>query len=156
MKRRSLLVFGLLAFAAMASLAAGKPNFSGDWKLNIDKSDFGPMPPPTSQSMKVQHDDPNLKVTTQRSGPQGDDTADAKYSTDGKETTNTVQGQETKTTTTWDGDALVMNTKLDFQGNAITFNRKWTLSTDGKSLTDNIHVTSPQGEFDLKQVYDKQ
>lgn len=156
MKRRSLLISGLLAFAAMASLAAAKPNFSGDWKLNVDKSDFGPMPPPTSQTMKIQHDDPNLKVTTQRSSAQGDDTNDAKYTTDGKEAVNTIQGQETKTTANWDGDNLVMNTKLDFQGNAITISRKWTMSEDGKSLTDAMHITSPQGEFDIKQVYDKQ
>jgi hypothetical protein len=30
------------------------------------------------------------------------------------------------------------------------------LSADGKTLTVNAHVTLPNGEFDVKQVFEKQ
>jgi hypothetical protein len=33
---------------------------------------------------------------------------------------------------------------------------KITLGDDGKTMTDAIHITSPQGELDLKIVFDKQ
>ena len=47
-------------------------------------------------------------------------TTTVKYSTDGKETTNEMMGAPTKSTAKWDGNALLVVTKADFQGNEIT------------------------------------
>jgi hypothetical protein len=42
-----LLTISLVAAGlATAAMAADKPNFSGDWKLNAAKSTLGPMPRP--------------------------------------------------------------------------------------------------------------
>lgn len=149
-----LTAFTLLVAAAGAVQA--KPNFSGDWKLNADKSDFGPLPPPTSMAMKIDHADPDLKVTTSISGQQGDMTVDAKYNTEGKETTNQFGPMQSKSTANWEGDDLVVKTKIDANGTEIAVNGKWTLSADGKTLTQTQHVNSPQGEMDLKYVLEKQ
>ena len=68
MTRRNFALFAGLACAAAvltaSAMAAGKPDFSGEWKLNIDKSNFGPIPPPTSLTQTVDHKDPALNVTT--------------------------------------------------------------------------------------------
>ena len=56
----------------------------------------------------------------------------------------------------WDGDALANDTKLSFNGNEITIKSKWTLSEDGKTLTNAAHLVSPQGELDMTQVFQKQ
>jgi len=78
-----------------------------------------------------------------------------KYSTDGKETTNDMMGNPLKTTAKWDGSALVINGKADFGGAEITLTDKWTLSDDGKVLTDAMHIESPQGAFDITYVLNK-
>jgi len=143
----------VLAMAATAGLsaAADKPNFSGDWTVDTGKSDFGPIPPPATMTRKVAHTDPAITVTESRD----DMTTTAKYSTDGKETTNEMMGNPTKSTAKWDGSNLMVVTKADFQGNEIVINSKWSLSADGKVLTDTWHLVTPQGEFDLTYVLNK-
>jgi hypothetical protein len=148
----------VLAMTATAALcaAADAPNFSGDWTVDATKSDFGPMPPPSTMTLKVEHSDPALTVTDVRTGgAQGDSSVVSKYSTDGKETTNEMMGAATKSTAKWDGKALLIATSADFQGMAITINMKFSLSDDGKVLTDAWHLVTPQGEFDLTYVLNK-
>jgi hypothetical protein len=145
-----------IAFFAVAALAADKPNFSGEWSLNIDKSNMGPMPPPTSMTRKVDHSDPALTFTEAIVGsPQGDVTTTVKVTTDGKETTNQMMGNPAKTTASWDGSTLVISMSMDFQGTEIKLIDKWQLADDGKTLNDNRHVVIPQGEFDLTYVLNK-
>ena len=63
---------------------------------------------------------------------------------------------DTKSTLKWDGNALVVETKMDFQGTEVTITNRWGLSDDGKTLTVNMHFATPMGEGDAKMVYDKQ
>ena len=51
----------LLTLALGLVQAQAKTDFSGTWKLNTGKSDFGPMPPPDSMTQKITHQDPSLK-----------------------------------------------------------------------------------------------
>jgi hypothetical protein len=147
--------FVIASFASLA-LAADKPNFSGDWALDAAKSEFGPMPPPSTMTRKVDHNDPALSYTQAVSGgPQGDQTVTMKYTTDGKESTNELMGNPVKATAKWDGGALVISAKADFGGAEIALVDKWTLSDDGKILTDVMHIASPQGEFDITYVMNK-
>src|SRR6185369_5749171 len=87
----------------LLSAADDRPNFSGTWKMDGDRSDFGQVPKPTNFVRKVDHADPKLHVTTTFSTPNGDAVTDVQYTTDGKEATNTVRGGEWKSTTVWDG-----------------------------------------------------
>jgi hypothetical protein len=48
----------LLTLALGLVQAQAKTDFSGTWKLNAGKSDFGPMPPPDSMTEKITHADP--------------------------------------------------------------------------------------------------
>ena len=136
--------------------AQAKPNFSGEWKLDTAKSQFAPLPAPEKRTDKIAHADPDLKVKTTQSGPNGDVTFDLKYATDGSETTNELRGNPMKSTSKWDGETLVINTKASFGGNDITLADKWSVSGDGKVLTINRHIASPQGELDQTMVFEKQ
>lgn len=156
-RRTGIMIWGLV-FAVTCCLAAAqaKPNFSGNWKMNGDKSDFGAFPGPTSRTDKIDHKDPSLKLTTNQSGAQGDITADLSYSTDGKETTNEIMGTEVKSTAHWDGNTLVIDSKANFGGADITLKDKWALAEDGKGITIDRHIVTPQGEVDQKIVMEKQ
>jgi hypothetical protein len=141
---------------ALAATAAAKPNLSGDWKLNSSKSDFGQMPPPSSMTQKVVHEDPSLKVAVKQSSEMGDMDFESTYTTDGKESTNTFMNNPTKSVVKWDGDTLAIETKGKFGDNDFTMLDKWTLSGDGKVLTINRHFSSSFGEGDQKLVLEKQ
>ena len=156
MQKRYFFAAACVLLIGLAGAAQAKTDFTGDWKANIGKSDFGPIPPPDSLTMKIDHHDPDLKVNTKQTGMGGDVNFDAKYTTDGKESTNMFGPMEAKSTVTWDGDELAVTTKLDANGTDIVIKGKWTLSADGKTFTQTAHVTSPQGEFDMKYVLEKQ
>lgn len=152
----------LLALSAIAGLMLGmgqaqaKPNLSGNWKLNVEKSEFGPIPAPSSMTVKIKHDEPKITMSVTQSGAQGDMSYDANYTTDGKESTNTIGPMDAKSKAHWEGDDLVVETKIDAGGSEIVIKGKYTLSEDGKTITNNSHLTTPQGELDLKQVMEKQ
>jgi hypothetical protein len=158
MQRRNfiLTICAAVGFLVGAGQAQAKPNFSGEWKLNIEKSNFGPIPPPDSQTQKIQHEDPSLKIAVeQKGGPQGDFSYESSYSTDGKETTNTIGPMEAKSTCKWDGEVLAVETKINAGGADIVIKGKWSLSADGKVLTNAAHIVSPQGELDVTSVFEK-
>lgn len=148
-------VFVGLLLCCLTVVAADKPDFSGNWKLNVDKSDFGPMPKPEKADYTIVHKDPEMNVKSVAVGSMGEMTNEVKILTDGTEFTNTVRGQEVKGTAKWDGKTLVVTQKLEIQGTAITFVQKWTLSDDGKSIVQEVNISTPQGEVAQKAVLDK-
>lgn len=153
---RRLVLAGMALFGLAAMSAYAKPNFSGDWKLNTAKSDFGQFPAPSGMTQKVAHTEPSVKLATKMSTDNGDFDFESNYSSDGKETSNAFGPNEMKSVAKWDGDALAIETKGDFGGNAIVIKDKWELSTDGKTLTIVRHFSSSQGEMTQKMVLDKQ
>jgi hypothetical protein len=158
MRSHTFRVFSAALLAAAFGLlqAQAKPNFSGTWKLNVSKSDFGAMPAPDTRTDKITHDDPSLTDSFTQNGQMGEVTTEIKYSTDGKETTNHVRGNEVKSTAKWEGDELTIASKAQFNGAEVTFSDRWSLSADGKTLTILRHAVSPMGETDQKIVLEKQ
>jgi hypothetical protein len=138
--------------------AANVPNFSGDWKMNASKSDFGAMPAPDLVTRTVKHADPSLAITTHQKGARGESTTELQYTTDGKPAVNKVQGRDAKGTARWEGESLVIESWLEIQqGVEIKQKEVWTLSDGGKTLTIRNHISIPQqGELDTKLVLEKQ
>ena len=151
-----LITLALLTAAVTMVQAQAKTDFTGTWKANTSKSDFGPMPPPDSIIEKVAHEDPSIKINIAQVGGQGDMTYDMAYTTDGKECVNTVGGNEFKTTLKWEGDDLVADTKGSFDGNDFTAKDRWALADAGKTMTITRHISTAMGEFDMKLVFEKQ
>jgi hypothetical protein len=147
------------AGAAMSSGGSGAhPNLSGTWKLNIAKSNFGQIPPPGSQTDTIDHTEPSVKIVEdQKGGMMGDMNLTTAISTDGTPTTSAgMGGAAVASTAHWDGATLVVNSKTKFQDADITIKDTYTLSADGKTLTEVTHIESSMGNFDTTSVYDKQ
>jgi hypothetical protein len=145
-----------LILTLAAASAVAKPNFSGEWKLNTAKSDFGQMPAPDSMSQTIKHEDPKLEAHIKQSSQMGDIERDVKYTTDGKESTNMFRDSPSTSIVKWDGDALVFETKGRFGDNDYTLKDRWTLSEDGKTLTMQRLFSSSFGEMEQKAVLEKQ
>jgi hypothetical protein len=145
-------VVAVFALTLLAAPSKAATNFSGDWKLNLAKSDYGPAPAPEFMTRTIKQDDPALHISTHQKGAQGEATTELNYTTDGKPAEN----KGSKGSAKWDGDKLVVDSVRDFQGSDLKFHEVWSLSPDGKVMTINNHLTLPQGEFDIVLVFDKQ
>ena len=156
MKTAKLLVMAVVVLTLCLGLAQAKSDFTGDWKVNASKSDFGQMPTPDRLDMKIVHNDPELKVATTFAGEFGEFTLDLAYTTDGKECVNTSPMGETKSVVTWDGDILAIESKMSTPNGDMTMGDRWSLSEDGKTLTMKRHFTGGFGEGDQTMVMDKQ
>ncbi len=146
----------LTLLLAAASLLAAKPNFSGEWKIDTAKSDFGDMPVPSEIVMQIEHSDPKLAMKQfQSGGPMGSMTADFVYMTDGTETKNKVRGTEIPSTAKWSGDALKITTKMSWQDNQVTIAETWKIAAGGRNLELLREMSSAQGTSTMKLVFAK-
>lgn len=126
----ALITVAIACLCALTASAQTKPDFSGAWKMNKEKSKFAG-DGPDAILIKVDHKEPALTEDWSVSTPEGQRTFTAKYTTDGKETEQEVLGgRRAMTNATWDGDALV----IKFKSGGGFFNRKITLSADGKTM----------------------
>ena len=156
--RAGMTIVAVLVGLTAVGLAAGadsRPNFSGEWKMNAAKSNFGPMPAPESRTDKIDHKDPSLKLTSTFTTPQGERTREWSCTTDGKECENAMGQVSFKSSTKWDGGNLVVDSKGSFSNNEVQIKEKWSLSEDGKTLTIERHLSSSMGEGDQKIVLEK-
>jgi len=156
MIRKLLSITFLLVLPLMSVFAQQKTDYSGTWKLNVAKSDFGPLPGPTSRTDVITHKDPSVSDQVTADGEQGKQEYTVNYSTDGKETANAFGGLAAKSTAKWDANNLVINTKLKFNDTDVDVVATWVLSADGKTITISAHISSSMGEADQKLVLEKQ
>lgn len=156
MLRRAVTATLILTSFAALTCAQSKPNFSGTWKLNTAKSDFGMLPGPESQTNVIAQTEAALKVDVAAETAQGKQQYLLNYTLDGKEALNKMGPREVKSVATWEANTLVLNSKLSFNDQEVTLKALWTLSEDGKTLTQNVHLAAAMGETDQKQIYEKQ
>jgi hypothetical protein len=152
MIKKCFTVTALLAMTFLAAQAHAAANFTGVWKLNLAKSEYGPVPQPDAMTRTINHNDPSLQISTYTKGAAGEVTTELKYTTDGKPAEN----KGSKGSAKWDGDKLVVDSVRDYQGAELKLHDVWTLSPDGKTLTISSHLTVPQGEVDMTQTFEKQ
>lgn len=157
MKRR--IVLGVLVMVA-AAMAADKPDFTGTWKLDASKSDFGQMPAPEKMERVIDHKDPAIKIKTTQSTPNGERTMDTEYTLDGKEQKQETPRGTVMYTPKWEGNVVVIDSKrtMNVQGQQveITGVERWSLSEDGKTMTVDSKMVAPMGEMTMKAVFAKQ
>jgi hypothetical protein len=159
--KRALLTAGLvLLLPASAWLQDTKPNFTGKWSLDVTKSDFGPIPPPDSMVTVIDHQEPNVKITTTQKAQQEEVVNTRHLTTDGKPNTNKLKmaGGETEvtSTTTWEGKKLRTSFKLDTPGGPIDVSEALELSEDGKSIVLVRDYKMAQGPFTTRVIFNKQ
>lgn len=54
----------------------------------------------------------------------------------------------------WQDDALLVDTRWNFQGYEVLFHQKWTLSPDGKKLVIGQQISGPRGEVNQDLVFE--
>ncbi|MCU1265231.1 MAG: hypothetical protein JWM21_1549 [Acidobacteria bacterium] len=156
MIRRLLLIAVLIALPIVSAYAQQKADFSGTWKLNVAKSDFGALPGPDSRTDVITHKDPSITDDVISEGAQGKQEYTIKYTTDGKEVTNQIGPLAIHSTLKWEGNNLVITSKFAYNDADVNAQSTWALSPDGKTLTISVHFASTLGETDQKIILEKQ
>jgi hypothetical protein len=127
MKRMTFLLAALgLLLAQFVWAQNAKPDFTGQWTvetLTVESGNAPPPPPGDKQKLDVVHKEPSLHV------------GELRYTTDGKESVNTVRGIPSKSKVVWKGKQLVIQSETEIGGGQLTTKETWTLSEDGKTLT---------------------
>jgi hypothetical protein len=170
MTRRFVLFAVVCAIAlAMPSLASAqaKPDFSGKWTQDLEKSDpmggrggggGGAAPTPTPQTLTVTQTPADITIETTR----GQNTTKVVYKTDGSESTNESENQRGKTVskskTKFDGGKLATEgtrTMTTQQGEMVTeFKEVRSIEADGTMLVQTT-TKSQRGESTRKDVFKK-
>lgn len=146
-------LFGIL----LLPLAFGqqKPDLTGSWDLNLQRSDYSKEAPPKSMAYRFEQNDPELLLEITVDGPQGPMNARFRYRTDGTEVTNDVLGNPFKAVAKWDGATLAMESWGRFGDNEVRLNDRYSLSEDRKTVTLNRHYEGRNGPQDQKLIFEK-
>src|SRR5215472_14666892 len=86
----------------VAFAADSKPSLTGSWKMNLAKSDLGSIGI-KSRIDKIDHQEPQLKITTTQDDDNGENTVVREYVTDGRQMSHSILGSDRKSSARWDG-----------------------------------------------------
>ena len=152
-----LLALLLLAAPLAAQTSVAHPNLSGTWVLDAAKSTVdGPLPPPTSATYAVgTHGDSITVHVTEVDAAAGAVTLDRLVATDGYSWTNYMIYAGNQLTLNvvakWNGAVLSLTTNTDVSGSPVLQTETWTVSADGKVLTQNV-TTNVAGAYFAAQT----
>lgn len=148
----------LLLTVAFLNAADQKPNFTGEWKLNLDKSDFGPLQPPDRRTDQIEHREPSFRLTSTQARGERESIAQWDCRTDGTRCTASIRGADLKLATkvTWDGAVLVFDSQGTYAAGEVRMSDRWSLSPDGKTLTIARRLSSDAGEAHQTVLMQKQ
>jgi hypothetical protein len=146
----------LLLLGVAAAESKETPNFSGYWKLDTEKSDFGGITAPTFAGYTIRHVGAKLAFDyTQES-----QTTRIEITTDGQERmTDSNPEFEVWTRAFWEGSVLMFEARQRprpaHENPNVKWTSRWKLSPDGKVLTIERQITAPQGQLNQVLVFNK-
>lgn len=131
-----------LACLGIAIAGDGKPDFSGNWTLNLDKSKFGKAEKPNGMTLKVTRDGDVTHAVQTINTQGGPVDSESNWVLDGKEH-DTNAPAPGKLLTRWEGNTLYSERRT----NDGSFDEKiWlAMSSDGKTVTEKVVTKSTEG-----------
>jgi hypothetical protein len=148
-------ILWILASASPASNeAAAKPNFSGVWNLNLQKS-LLQIPAPDSGVFRIVHKEPifHLSRTFLQAGQE--DVWSIDLTTDGQEVVREEQTETFRGRLFWDGQDLILNSTISLKDRTAANTVRYHLSEDGLTLTATESFRGPRLKYDNVWVFDK-
>ena len=151
----------LIATLAVAELlaAAPKPDFSGTWKLDPQRSRYNAkVPAPKSVTLAVEHRDPRLRIDMTTVTANGSQNYSFELTTDGTEVTKTIDGQPVTAQVRWgdiDGTRLVLTIKQSLPSGTMETSRTLRLGDKGKILTTVLIINDSGGQRKANEFYTK-
>jgi hypothetical protein len=158
MWRRLVPAFLLIVTAvALAQQTPTKPNLTGIWNMDLEKSSFGGLEAPTTARYLIRHLGTKLEMQYEQDGH----ITRVDVTPDGEEhVLETGPDTENIARVYWSGAALVFEGRIKPIGSSkappVKWTSRWTVSPDKKVLTIDRHLTTEQASADQKVVFEKQ
>ncbi len=138
---------------------AQKADFSGSWTLNKAKSNFGSLPEqmiPDAATRTIASSEASMKMTGMDKSSRGERPMQLVFKLDGSPSVNSQRGADVTTNAAWEGDAVVMKSKIDVGGTAVDMEERYSLSADRQVLFNDTKVMgTPIGDVIIKYAYDR-
>ena len=150
------------AAAAVASVVpspAPSRAFSGSWKMNVAKSNFGALPEefrPTAISRVMKHDGGTLAMETEQVQGGGTQKSTVSLKLDGTESVNQIMGAEVKSVAKMNGAGFEVFTKRAFGDMTLEITEKNSLDANGNLVVDTQIGGTPMGVIVTKYIFEKQ
>ena len=109
----TLMIAAIVCLWTSIAGAQAKPNFSGTWKMNPETSRFSGSDHPGGITIKIDQKDSTISESVDVQDGGGDQTVEAKYTLDGKESDVQIGPNTAKGTAKWEGVTLVIEWKAD-------------------------------------------
>ncbi len=160
MKYKFIALVLFCVFHTLYAQSERRPNFTGTWILNPQKSKLESENPPIASKFIIQHRDPRWRLKRTHIYRDGmHNTWSITLTTDGKH--EAVQhdgsGGQAITRMYWDGNVLVLDMRLtDARGLTGSNVVRYSLSTDGKTMTALEHEEYPGGKVTNEWVFGKE
>jgi len=132
-------------------------DLSGTWKVNVEKSDFGPMPKPKSTTMKIEHKEPAIKWFMPLTDQEGNESrTESTAAIDGKEYSY-KEGSFTHTQAFKRVSPSTIEYVAESSDGETIGTGTWTISKDGKVLTQKANTKDMNAEpLTVTVVFEKQ
>ena len=151
---RSLL---LVASVAMTVGSQQRPDFSGDWLLNLQASALSPNVAAAAKSgtLRIDHKEPTFKY--QMTIVFADKPVETKYEmlTDGRDNVTTANGRGIVSTLTWDGAALVALNRIEIPNGEMTIRFRYELENSGRRLRATEQLRGAGRDQDNVWVFER-
>ena len=123
-------VLFILAAAAGAT-AQTRPDFSGVWQLNKEKSNADV----STAWMRIQQSASGLTVNMRVMQSGSEENQTMRYTLGPEESSNSMHGAPMMSHAAWDGNTLVITSVAMFGTKPLRMTDRWSLADDGTSLT---------------------
>jgi hypothetical protein len=151
-----LLFLSLLSLTALAQAKElQKPDFSGTWKFNPEKSKLQ-IPVPSSSTFVVDHKEPKFHLTRTHVYDGKPDTWSIDLTTDGKEVIQREEDRTLRVRLYWEGNDLIFDSLIVLEDRQATNIVRYQLSPDGKTFTATESFRGPKLKYDNIWVFDKE
>jgi hypothetical protein len=145
----------VLAAAGAAAPASEKPNFSGSWVVNLEKSKLEIKVELESATFTIDHKEPNFRFSRVFVIGGKDNALAWALTTDGKEAVTVDDGRTDHSRLYWDGDVLVFEVRMVLKdGREATNVVRYSLRDGGRTFVAEEKFRGPVLKYDNLWVAD--
>ena len=141
----------------MGDVASPKPDFSGEWQLNLQASTLSPIVAPAAQSgvLRIEHHEPKFSAhqTIVLDGKPFESKFD--LLSDGREVLTDAGGRRIASSLRWDGDALVSAWEIRAPDGKMTISFRYELQDGGRRLQAAEQLRGAGRDQDNVWVFDR-
>jgi hypothetical protein len=148
----------LSAFAAAtsASTALDRPDFSGNWVFNAEKSKLEIKVKLDSATFTIDHREPNFRFSRVFVIGGKENALAWALTTDGKERVDAVDGRTDHSRLYWDGDVLVLDVRMVLKdGREATNVVRYSLKNGGRTFVAEEKFRGPVIQYDNLWISDR-